>query len=112
MSNNDLISREALREEMQKADIKATDYETLAKMYEKCVDNAPPVDKGYQEGYQEGHIDGVLQAEKLYARPIGKWINTSQYDDKGECSLCCYLSYRYYNFCPNCGADMKFYTEK
>lgn len=42
--NNDLISRSALKEEMQKADIKANDYETLAKMYENCVDNAPTVE--------------------------------------------------------------------
>lgn len=40
-------------------------------------------------------------------RPQGEWTNTSPYDDKGECSLCCYLSKKYYKFCPNCGADMK-----
>ncbi len=39
----DLIDRNALKEEMQKADIKANDYETLAKMYENCVDNAPTI---------------------------------------------------------------------
>lgn len=32
------------------------------------IDNAPTVDKGYNEG----HIDGMLKAEKLYARPIGE----------------------------------------
>lgn len=39
-------------------------------------------------------------------RPQGEWLNTSPYDDKGECSLCCYLSKKYYHFCPNCGATM------
>ena len=40
-------------------------------------------------------------------RPKGEWINTSPYDIEGECSLCCYLSIKCYNFCPNCGAKMK-----
>lgn len=40
-------------------------------------------------------------------RPQGEWINTSPYDDKGECSLCCYLSKKYYKYCPNCGAGMR-----
>lgn len=40
-------------------------------------------------------------------RPQGEWTNTSPYDDKGECSLCCYLSKKYYKYCPNCGAAMK-----
>ena len=39
-------------------------------------------------------------------RPKGEWINTTPYDE-GECSLCCYLSIKCYNFCPNCGADMR-----
>ncbi len=37
----------------------------------------------------------------------GEWTNTSPYDDKGECPLCCYLSKKYYKFCPQCGADMR-----
>jgi len=40
-------------------------------------------------------------------RPQGEWINTSPYDDKGECSLCCYLSKKYYKFCPYCGSAMQ-----
>ena len=39
-------------------------------------------------------------------RPQGEWINTSPYDIDGECSLCCYLSNKCYNYCPNCGAKM------
>ncbi len=38
---------------------------------------------------------------------LGEWVNTSPYDDKGECSRCCYVSKKYYSFCPNCGADMR-----
>lgn len=43
----------------------------------------------------------------LEERPKGEWTNISPYDIKGTCSLCCYLSNKCYNFCPNCGADMR-----
>jgi len=43
----------------------------------------------------------------LEERQQGEWTNTSPYDDKGECPLCCYLSKKYYKFCPYCGASMK-----
>lgn len=49
----------------------------------------------------------LIEENILPPIPQGEWINTSPYDDKGECSLCCYLSKKYYNFCPNCGADMR-----
>lgn len=37
---------------------------------------------------------------------LGEWVNISPYDDEGECSRCCYVSKKYYNFCPNCGIKM------
>jgi len=37
---------------------------------------------------------------------LGEWVNISPYDDEGECSRCCYVSKKYYNFCPNCGVRM------
>lgn len=37
---------------------------------------------------------------------LGEWVNISPYDDEGECSICCYVSKKYYNFCPNCGIRM------
>lgn len=70
------------------------------------IDNAPTVDKGYQEG----HIDGVLQGEKLYARPQGEWIYDSDHSitiDMYKCSICDCFGHKHFNFCPNCGADMK-----
>jgi len=58
----------------------------------------------YEKGYQEGHIDGVLQAEKLYARPQGEWILNK--DENPECPFC-HHSFTYWgNFCGNCGAAM------
>ena len=65
------------------------------------IEKAPTVDKGYYEG----HVDGMLQAEKLYARPIGEWL-----EDSGNiaCSHCHAIwLYRRTNYCPNCGADMR-----
>lgn len=61
------------------------------------------------KGYQEGHIDGVLQAEKLYARPTGKWImnKTSVRGRNYTCTSCGNKSRNAFHFCPNCGADMR-----
>lgn len=58
-----------------------------------------------KEDWKSAEISDLI---KVYeARPQGEWLNTSPYDDKGECSLCNYLSKKYYNFCPNCGRKMK-----
>ena len=48
-----------------------------------------------------------LAIKALEERPHAEWVNTSIYDTDGECSYCCYVSKKYYNFCPNCGADMR-----
>lgn len=39
-----------------------------------AIDNATTIDNPYQEGY----IDGVLQAEKLYAKTLDEWIPVSE----------------------------------
>ena len=71
------------------------------------IDNAPTVD----DKYIEGHIDGMLQAEKLYARPIGKW---EDYSDEGyvECPFCgslttCDDNKDELHYCWNCGAELR-----
>lgn len=61
--------------------------------------------------------DGYESARRLFERPHGKW-EYNQYDGNAKignwhCSNChniCYemkLTYDNYNFCPNCGADMR-----
>lgn len=35
-----------------------------------------------------------------------EWQQTTDKDDIGICPKCCYQSKKYYNFCPNCGAEM------
>ena len=63
----------------------------------------------YMEGYKSGLSDGRKDAE----RPKGEW---KVYDRQGGipitdmCSNCRYEMRWYknkYNFCPNCGADMR-----
>lgn len=78
----------------------------------KLIDNTPTVEvrDNFDIGYAEGHIDGVLQGEKLYARPQGEWLPnyTSQFFNPGrQCSLCGKIVEFSENYCPQCGADMR-----
>ena len=82
------------------------------------IDNAPTVNIKDQiaGAYNEGYMCGNKEAEK--ARPQGEWIN-SGVDISGHrlnrCSICngvYQMSYvgdsiTRWNYCPNCGADMK-----
>lgn len=71
------------------------------------IDNAPTADKGYNEG----HIDGMLKAEKLYARPLGEW----KLDDTEQFCYCSNCKDTFYprpldpswDYCPHCGAKME-----
>ena len=101
-----LIDADALLEELKK-----TGRYFQAKF---DIENAPTVDNPYQEGY----IDGMLQAEKLYARPQGEWIQSETdrlyHTNNWKCSNChsVYVIWNSplnhdYNFCPNCGARMQ-----
>lgn len=115
--SNDLISREALKETIIEPlnvnDAAKNDwyegYYTAKNEDVAIIDNAPTVSFMISPDYvtelqnlNKKLIKHLVEAE----RPQGEWINTSPYDDKGECSLCCYLSKKFYNFCPNCGASM------
>ena len=55
-------------------------------------------------------IDDIPSAEP--ERHRGEWIEDGHERGFSECSKCGYiavsvLSERHYNFCPNCGADMR-----
>ena len=98
--NNDLISREALKEV-----IKDNGYSHYFEILE-IIDNAPTVDTTCphcDSGYAQGLSDGYLKGKE--ARPQGEWI-----EDSGNiaCSHCHTIwLYRRTDFCPNCGAEMK-----
>lgn len=66
-TTGDLISREALKRTACVKFYTTPYYKHILDL----IDNAQAVDRGYQEG----HIDGMLQAEKLYARPQGDCEN-------------------------------------
>lgn len=72
-----------------------------------------------EEAYNNGWSDGFSEGEDENKRPQGKWEYV-QYDGNADignwhCSECGRIVYLltktgkkpYYNFCPNCGADMR-----
>lgn len=54
--NNDLISREALKEQF-------TEGAYTSKGVREIIDNAPTVSDRYAEGYAQGYIDGSTGAD-------------------------------------------------
>lgn len=126
--NNDLISREALRETIDKitwyhinphgelSEGAHGDSDALFKAEDifKAIDNASTVDiKDEIAGaYNEGYMCGNKEAEK--ARPKGEWaepMRTKWNEIQAGLLICPFCGAtphkQYKNFCPNCGADMR-----
>ena len=117
--NNDLISREALKKEVENLVVggaeglknyyengsKADENSWIGGVYDawELINDAPTVEeKSYAMGYQDGLEDGLQDI-----RPHGKWINLDC-SYASECSICKHREiFPTYNFCPNCGADMR-----
>ncbi len=109
--NGDLISRSALKEDF--ADMREgypifSDTEMLStKDIAKIIDNAPTVIPFASVQYE---------TFREYERPIGKWLN-NRVAFHFTCDYCgCNIRQLKdevfegdydYNFCPNCGAEMK-----
>lgn len=107
--NNDLISREALKKELElsKYIVPNALNKLLNSEINRCieaVDNAPTV-----EAYTLDQVKDLVELNKKLAeeRPQGKWIGSASIS--WECSRCGYGVNPWNNtpFCPNCGADMK-----
>lgn len=86
--NNDLISREALKEAMRKAKrghYAAFSDVTLQDIY-RVIDNAPTVfdDKAYSDGYAQGTCD----CEHAHERPQGDLISRSELK---KCAIPCQI---------------------
>lgn len=101
--NNDLISREALKEEFKRIYRCAETAEQLANNMEDAIDNAPTVPNEYMRGYEA--------SEREYKRPQGEWIDYSE-DGYVECPICKHLTTCEDNidelhYCWNCGAKMQ-----
>ena len=108
--NNDLISREALKEAVKN---RFDNSEYFPFHFLALIDNAPTVEQfddtelqrtiGYADGYSKGREE----------RPKGEWIKAdivtfgSGYDWVYKCSVCDGRSEGATKFCPYCGADMR-----
>lgn len=115
-SKGDLISREALKKAV------INNFDNLQAYFPKDfieeIDNAPTVElekvkvgeivKAYTKGFDTG-VETV--------RTKGEWIDINKQGKTGDgrtftfpittCSVCKKSTGELYNFCPNCGADMK-----
>ena len=122
--NNDLISRKALRKDIEHlysvyADNKDWFYTDVL----NHIDNAPTVETPCEQeselikAYTKGFNTGVEIVKN--ARLQGEWITNGEFDSKDVCSVCKKrFWYRcmtidlnriedIWNFCPNCGAEMQ-----
>lgn len=122
----DLISREALtraiKTECNPYGKPTIDYKS-GLMVLKIIDNAPTVEpfepdyvgaerlKARQRGYEEGYHNGMEIGKTLNPKiKHGEWISTTLLGQYClECDQCKRVDFgiKYYNFCPNCGADMQ-----
>lgn len=104
--NSDLISREDLKEDLKRY---FTNCEALYQIL-TIIDNAPTVEYTFEEAFQK-----TVCEKRLYCpeRPQGKWIkwNFKTFGAMGDweykCSNCEKVYGGEYNYCPNCGADMR-----
>ena len=104
-----LIDANALKKTFENACIYGLPMNKLYGAILKIIDNAPTVESDYEWGYSEGVHDTE--------RPQGEWIREIHPYDKAyrlKCSVCGKWGgltdegYNHeFNFCPNCGADMR-----
>lgn len=95
---NNLISRQDAIDAMYR--LEAEDIETYGCSIPEGFDAKPAVEA----------LEALPSAEP--ERHRGEWIEDGHERGFSECSKCGYiavsvLSERHYNFCPNCGADMR-----
>ena len=103
--NNDLISREALKEQFN--GVPNSKDKDIALM---LIDNATTVPlPDFKEGYKQAIIDGKTNYSTNYSNETSKWIKMSdRYGIYFACYKCGYDRERATtNFCPNCGAEMR-----
>ena len=100
--NNDLISREALKKEIENLIGYSLSYEAIL----NAIDNAPTVRNEYMRGYEA--------AMRECKRPQGDWVFDTNVSAT-VCSRCggtapIRISFGVQvesNYCPDCGAKMK-----
>ena len=120
--NNDLISREALKEAIEHYQIQWNKNCDIDIAYWNCCEKilaiiniAPTVEAVPLEHHNK--IKGIMDNEIKSLvdildnnRPQGEWVAHEDMDEWYECNKChCGNTYfvKLPNFCPNCGAKMK-----
>ena len=102
--------KKAIDKEFEKADL--SEYEAcscVCEIYDKCIDNAPTVTPDKIQALMSDYLVYRCEPE----RPHGEWIkwNFKTFGALGDweykCSNCEKVYGGEYNFCPNCGADMR-----
>ena len=98
--NNDLISREALME-----DLFLKFGNQLPNGLLEEIDKAPTVETKTTYDVNRAYDRGYITAMNAYARPKGEW--KIEMDVYCICSECNNKEVKFSNYCPNCGADMR-----
>ena len=111
--SGDLISREALKKEFKAIYHCAETMEEVANTMEDAIDNAPTLEVYTKDDMTKEYLKGYNDCKEMTERQKGEWYYSI---DKGwECNQCheivkdmptC-MRKALYNFCPNCGADMR-----
>ena len=108
--NNDLISREALKDITY---INKGNFNTVEGIRE-WIDNAPAVGITEEQAINKLHETGWLpnHDKEMTTRPQGEWIDYSETDGYVECPFCgsltnCEGNKEELHFCWNCGAEMR-----
>jgi len=112
--NNDLISREALKKAIEQGE--GFSWDSHGKddlcVRKKYIDNAPTVEITEEQAIEKLHETGWLirHDKEMTERPHGEWVlcEDSYFN---RCSICGDIwlneANSDFNFCPNCGADMR-----
>lgn len=103
MSNVDLISRSALKEEIESLHVMVTGLRS-----------GKGVIAEYAKHYKESVLKLIDEAQTVEARPVvhAKWLPIGMravglYSPTHYCSECKGHGFDYYDFCNNCGCDMR-----
>ena len=108
-NKGDLISREALRKAFENIQEISECGEYITDEMFELIDNAPTVTAFSPDFVAELHNfnKGLIKQIEELERPQGEWI-VIDYDKKLYMHSCSNLVFEYpYNYCPNCGADMR-----
>lgn len=115
-NKGDLISREALIKWIddsvsQYGHVYSTDMLNMWGLFKDyLINNAPTVDAIPTELHEKilDKVEGELLECQSNLRPQGKWKHIIEEDNDVECPFCGFQEDGiYYNYCPQCGADMR-----